>query len=80
MRTSGAGKGGKTYEQRQLSAELRDLTIAESIKHLKKGKGKFYQALLLRLAPAALPRITEVTGKDGEDLFPNPIYAGKSKQ
>jgi hypothetical protein len=63
--TFGNGKGGKTYEDRQLANEVRRLTLAQSLKVLKKGKGKLYEALLIKLAGAALPRLNEITGENG---------------
>lgn len=65
-------------QDRELAAKVRELTLKECYKHLSKGKGKLYEALLIRLAGTALPRLNEHTGADGEELFPQPIYAGKS--
>jgi hypothetical protein len=59
--------------QRQLGAEVRDLTLKEikSIlldeKNEKHGK-EFRQQVILRLAGNVLPRINEVTGEGGEPL------------
>lgn len=78
--TIGNGQGGKTYEDRLLAGEVRKLTLEECKKHLKKGKGRLYEALLVKLAGTALPRLNEVTGADGDALFPVPIYGGKSSK
>ena len=38
----------------------------------------FESRVLEKLSGTLLPRLTEVTGKDGEDLFPHPIFNGAS--
>lgn len=52
-------------DKRDLANEARKLTLQECIKHLKKGKGKMYEAVLLRLAGGVLPRLNEHTGEGG---------------
>ena len=64
----GNGKGGKNEEQRALANEVRSLTMRECRKHLKKGKGKLYEAVLLRLAGSVLPRLNEVSGPNGKTI------------
>lgn len=68
MATNGTGKGGKNFQDRELAARVRSLTLAECEKHLKKGKGKLYEQVLLKLASSVLPRLNEHTGADGEPL------------
>ena len=41
---------------------------------------KLYEAILVKLAGTVLPRLNELSGPDGDELFPQPIYAGKSKR
>jgi hypothetical protein len=73
---------GKTYEQRELSKEVRDLAL-EEIRDILKGKievdKRFREALILKLAGTVLPRLNEISGPDGGDI-PMPIYGGKSNQ
>lgn len=77
--------GGKSFNDRQLAATVRTLALTEIKKYLE-GTEKDYknkemkEALILKLAPSLLPRLNEHTGKDGEDLFPTPIYGGRSVQ
>ena len=65
---SGTGKGGKTYEDRQLASRVRSLTLLECERQLLKKKGKLYEAVLLRLAGSVLPRLNEVSGPDGTPI------------
>ena len=66
--SSGTGKGGKSFQDREQAARLRVLTMSECEKHLKKGKGKLYEAVLLKLAGGGLPRLNEHTGEDGTPI------------
>lgn len=61
------GAGGATYEHRQLANSVRKLALSEIEKVLSpKFKDKSYQrAMLLKIAPALLPRLNEHTGEDG---------------
>ena len=72
---------GKTYEQRELSKEVRDLAL-EEIRDILKGdievNRQFRQALILKLAGTVLPRLTEISGPDGGDI-PMPILGGITK-
>ena len=72
-RSFGNGQGGKSLQDRELGAEVRQLTLQECRKYLKRGKGKMYEAVLLKLAGQVLPRLNEHTGEGGKDLFPEPI-------
>jgi hypothetical protein len=65
---NGTGQGGKSFQDRELAARVRTLTLAECEKHLKKGKGKLYEQVLLKLASSVLPRLNEHSGPDGENL------------
>ena len=59
--------GGSTYEHRALANSVRKLALDEIQKVLSpKYKDKSYQkAMLLKIAPALLPRLNEHTGEDG---------------
>ena len=77
--------GGKSLNDRQLAASVRSLALTEIKKYLEAKEDGYKnadmkQAIILKLAPSLLPRLNEHTGKDGEDLFPEPIYGGKSAQ
>lgn len=61
----GTGQGGKSMQDRELAAEVRKLTLEECKRHLKAKKGRLYEALLVKLAGTALPRLNEHTGEDG---------------
>jgi len=54
---------------RELAARVRTLTLEECERQLMKKKGKLYEAVLLRLAGGALPRLNELTGADGKELI-----------
>jgi hypothetical protein len=69
---NGTGQGGKSFEDRELAGRVRRLSLAKIEKELKKGKGKLYEALLIKLAGTVLPRLNEHTGADGAEL-PTPI-------
>lgn len=75
---SGTGKGGKSFQDRELAARVRTLALIEVEKALLKKKGKLYEAVLLRMAPSLLPKLN--AGRDDDEpLFPSPIYGGKAK-
>lgn len=65
---NGTGQGGKSFQDRELAARVRTLTLQECEKALLKKKGKLYEAVLLKLAGSVLPRLNEHTGADGEPL------------
>ena len=57
-----------------LAGEVRSLALEEIKKVLlSKNNKTFKQAVILRLAGTLLPRLNEVTGKDGKDLIPEPL-------
>lgn len=66
--TFGNGKGGKSFQDRELAAEVRNLTLMEAKKVLKKGKGRLYEMLLVKLAGSALPRLNEHSGPEGTPI------------
>ena len=65
---NGTGQVGKSFQDRELAAEVRNLTLKECKKYLEKKKGKMYEAVLLKLAGQVLPRLNEHTGEDGAEL------------
>lgn len=62
---------GLTFNDRQLAARVRTLTLQECEKALLKKKGRLYEAVLLKLAGCVLPRLNEVSGADGTPLVLN---------
>jgi len=65
---NGTGKGGKSFQDRALAASVRTLALREIEKVLKKGNGRLYEQVLIRLAGAILPRLNEVSGEDGRPV------------
>ena len=62
---SGTGQGGKSFQDRQLAAEVRTLGL-QAIKKVLEGKqSEFRKQVILRLAGSLLPRLNEHTGEDG---------------
>jgi hypothetical protein len=58
--------GGKTKNDRELAARVRSLALTQIEAALKDDTDiEFKKELLLKLATGILPRLTEVTGKDG---------------
>jgi len=74
---NGTGKGGKSFQDRELAARVRSLTLQECEKALLKKKGKLYQAVLLKLAGTVLPRLNEHTGEGGGPVEVGVIYLPK---
>ena len=62
------GKGGRNFQDRELAARVRSLTLERCEQQLKKGKGKLYEAVLLRLAGSVLPRLNEISGPNGSPV------------
>ena len=86
--SSGTGKGGKSFQDRLLAAEVRSLTL-EKIKTLftmprvdmNAHDAELHDQVLVKLAGSVLPRLNEVTGVDGEELvirFDNAIAPSKT--
>lgn len=65
MATSRTGQGGKSFQDRQLAADVRTLTLEKIQKILKGKRTKFQDALILKLAGTVLPRLNEVSGEGG---------------
>lgn len=55
---------GKNYNDIQLAARVRTMALEEVEKVLRKRKGKFYEAVLIRLAGTLLPRLNVINGDD----------------
>lgn len=56
---------GKSHQDIELAARVRKLTLEECERQLLKKKGKLYEAVLISLSRTVLPRLNELTGKDG---------------
>lgn len=67
--SSGTGKGGKSFQDRELAARVRTLALKEIEKVLiSKKNTAFKQAVILRLASTVLPRLNEHTGEEGAPI------------
>lgn len=66
MKLATGGKG-KTFNDRELAAEVRTLTLKEIKKSLLGKDEEFKKAVILRLAGSILPRLV---GSDPENPFP----------
>lgn len=74
--------GGKSFNDRKLAAEVRNLTLGKikdilemPIVKMKNDDYELYKALIIKLAGTVLPRLNEHSGPDGEPL---PLLGGKS--
>lgn len=70
---NGTGQGGKSFQDRQLAAEVRTKAIQELKLVLSDDKkvekwSEYKRQMLLRLAPALLPRLNEVSGENGDPI------------
>lgn len=68
MVSSGTGKGGKSFQDRELAARVRSLALSQIEEVLQGDDKEFKKAVLLKLASSILPRLNEHTGEDGEPL------------
>lgn len=60
------GIGGKSFQDRELAARVRTLSLTEIEKVLKNPKmTPFKQQLILRMAGAVVPRLVEHSGEGG---------------
>lgn len=71
---TGTGKGGKSFQDRELSAQIRreglqNLGLVLTDDPKVKKWSEYKRQMLLKLAPTLLPRLNEVTGADGESLI-----------
>lgn len=76
MTNNGTGKGGKSFQDRELAARVRSLTMKRCEELLTKGEGPLYEAVLLRLAGTVLPRLNEVSGPEGTPIPISDIFVG----
>ncbi len=67
MKLATGGKG-KSFNDRELAAEVRTLTLNEIKKALSGNDVEFKQAVILRLAGSILPRLNEHSGPDGKPI------------
>lgn len=65
-----ANSGGKSLVSKQLTAEVRSLTLKEIRKVLLESgdMSDFKKQVILRLAGTVLPRLNEHTGEDGGSM------------
>lgn len=69
---SGTGQGGKTFEQRELAAEVRELALTKikiilsrpTVEMSEKDK-ELHDAILVRMSTTLLPRLNEHMGEGG---------------
>lgn len=75
-----ANSKGASFNDRILAGKVRSMGLEhlEKILDKKYPDKEFQKAIILKIAPTLLPRLNEHTGKDGEGLFPTPIYNGAS--
>lgn len=62
------GAGGKSFQDRELAARVRTLTLHEIEKALKNPKSKLYAPVLIKLAGSVLPRLNEHSGPEGKPI------------
>lgn len=65
---NGTGQGGKSFQDRELAAKVRSLTLDRILKILTKGNGRLYEAVIIKLAGTVLPRLNEHSGPDGAPI------------
>jgi hypothetical protein len=77
MANNGTGKGGKSFQDRVLAAEVRRdalKSIQTVLKNDKKSReavsdwSEYKKQIVLKLAGTVLPRLNEHTGGDGEPI------------
>jgi hypothetical protein len=84
-RSSGTGKGGKSFQDRELASQVRSKTL-ESIKAILEDDPKvaewsdYKKQLILKMSSNILPRLNEHTGADGSALFPDAETKQKSDE
>jgi hypothetical protein len=62
------GKGGLVFNDRELAAKVRTLTLNECKFWLENRKSKMYKLVLGNLSRSVLPRMNEITGENGGPL------------
>lgn len=75
--SSGTGKGGKSFQDRELAAKVRTLAL-ETVYEVLQGKGlgkdkQFKKAVLLKLSTTLLPRLNEHSGPNGGPIETNDV-------
>lgn len=67
--------GGKSLNDRKLAAAVRNLTLAQIFKLLSTPRAEMsdfeldlFKQVFIKLSGTVLPRLTEVTGEDGDKL------------
>lgn len=70
--SNGTGWTGKTFNDRELAAKVRTLTLQEIEKILTNPKmNELKKAVILKLSGSILPRLTELSGENGEPIKAN---------
>lgn len=60
---------GKTFQDRELAAQVRTIALERMLEILRKQKPKeLYEQILVKLSGTVLPRLNEVSGPDGEPI------------
>lgn len=74
-RTSGTGKGGKSFQDRELAAEVRSLALnkikiilSRPTVEMNERDKDLHDEILKKLAGTVLPRLNEHTGEDGQAI------------
>jgi len=82
MATSHTGQGGKSFQDRELAAEVRSLTLREIKKALYlPDDDAFKRAVILKLAGTVLPRLNEHSGPEGTPIpLLNVLFNNNSDQ
>lgn len=79
MEGSKTGKGGKSFQDRELAAKVRTLALEEIKKVLEVGNIKgndLYKPVLLKLAGTVLPRLNEHGGDNGDPIKHEVVVVG----
>lgn len=62
------GVKGVSFNDRELAGKVRTMALEETAKVLKSGKGRLYEAVLVRLAGTILPRLQVLSGDSEQPL------------
>lgn len=83
--SSGTGRKGKTFQDRELAATVRSLALtkikvilSKDEKKMNEREREIHDELLLRMSTSLLPRLN--AGRDdNEQLFPTPLCGGTAE-
>ena len=76
---------GKSWNDRVLASKVRTKALEDVFAVLNDNPisekwSQYKKELLRNMSHSLLPRLNELTGEGGKELFPKPIYGGKSKK